>query len=346
MAYTTIDKSSLHFDSKLWNGTGSAQSITGLEFEPDWVWVKNRSRNSYHTLVDAVRGSSNVLSTNATNAQYADAQQVSAFTSDGFSVGTSTNTNASGESLVGWSWKANGQGSSNTDGTINTTYTSVNTTSGFSVSQYTGNGSVGATVGHGLGAVPKMIIVKNLGATGDWVVYNEAIGNTKRLKLNSSLGEETNAFWNDTTPTSSVWSMNDNGDGNGSGSTYIAYCFAEKQGFSKFGTYTGTANVDGAFVYTGFKPAWIMTKKTVGSGYHWFIFDNKRDGYNNSNKRFEASSTALEADTSPAGNIDILSNGFKIRTTDGHIADAGKYIFMAFAEAPLVGSNNVPCTAR
>lgn len=340
MAYTTIDKSSLHFDSKLWNGTGSAQSITGLEFEPDWVWVKNRSRNSYHTLVDAVRGSSNVLSTNATNAQYADAQQVSAFTSDGFSVGTSTNTNASGESLVGWNWKANGAGSSNTDGSITSTV-SANTTSGFSIVKW--NGQTG-TVGHGLGAKPAFIVVKCLGISNSWVGTHQGLGTNMSdnyIILNSS-GASGSTNWGGE-PTSSVFSINSNVAENNDN---IAYCFAEKQGFSKFGTYTGTANVDGAFVYTGFKPAWIMTKKTVGSGYHWFIFDNKRDGYNNSNKRFEASSTALEADTSPAGNIDILSNGFKIRTTDGHIADAGEYLYIAFAEAPLVGSNNVPCTAR
>jgi len=347
MAYTTINKSTDYFNTVLYSGTGSSQSITGVGFQPDWLWQKSRSNTQDSRIFDAVRGGSKVIYSSLTNGEATDAQLITSFDSDGFTMGSSgTNVNDSGTTNVAWNWKANGQGSANTDGSINTTYTSANTTSGFSICQYTGTGA-NATVGHGLGVAPKMVIVKRTNTTGGWTVYHSSVGNTKYLYLNSSVGEDTaSSIWNNTSPTSSVFTVGTDGEVNASGSTYIAYCFAEKQGFSKFGTYTGNGNSDGSFIYTGFKPSWIMMKKTTGSGYHWFIFDNKRDGYNNSNKRFEASSSAVEADTSPAGNIDILSNGFKIRTTDGHIADAGEYLYIAFAEAPLVGSNNVPCTAR
>jgi hypothetical protein len=347
MAYTTINKSTDYFNTVLYSGTGSSQSITGVGFQPDWLWQKSRSNTQDSRIFDAVRGGSKVIYSSLTNGEATDAQLITSFDSDGFTMGSSgTNVNDSGTTNVAWNWKANGQGSANTDGSINTTYTSANTTSGFSICQYTGTGA-NATVGHGLGVAPKMVIVKRTNTTGGWTVYHSSVGNTKYLYLNSSVGEDTaSSIWNNTSPTSSVFTVGTDGEVNASGSTYIAYCFAEKQGFSKFGTYTGNGNSDGSFIYTGFKPSWIMMKKTTGSGYHWFIFDNKRDGYNNSNKRFEASSSAVEADTSPAGNIDILSNGFKIRTTDGHIADAGEYLYIAFAEAPLVGSNNVPATAR
>ena len=344
MAYTTINKSSLHFDSKLWDGTGSAQSITGLEFQPDWVWVKNRSRNSYHTLVDAVRGSSNVLASNINNAQNSDAQQVSSFNSDGFSVGTSTNTNASGETLVGWNWKANGQGSANSDGTITTTYTSANTTSGFSIVSYTGTGA-NATVGHGLGVAPSMIITKSLVATQEWCVGMDALGWDKLLFLNeTSASQSGSTYWQSTAPTNQVFSVGTAGPTNSS-SAMIAYCFAEKTGFSKFGSYTGNGNADGAFVYTGFKPAFILIRSV--STTNWNMFDNKRSAFNVADETFWSNSTNSEANVGTSYGIDILSNGFKAKTVSSQVNNNNTvHIFMAFAEAPLVGSNNVPATAR
>ena len=346
MAYISFQPKD-YFNTVLYNGTGSAQSITGVGFEPSWIWQKSRSNTQDGRIFDAVRGGSKVIYPSLTNAESTDAQLITSFDSDGFTMGSAGgNVNDSGTTNVAWNWNANGAGSSNTDGSITSTV-SASTTSGFSVVKWTGSGG-NATIGHGLGAVPKMIMIKSLANTTSWMVYTAMTGNNSEIALNSSAAATgSSTAWQDTDPTSSVFYVAGGaGDGVNASGDYVAYVFAEKQGFSKFGSYTGTANADGAFIYTGFKPAWIMMKKTAGSGYHWFVFDNKRDGYNNSNKRFEASSSAAEADTSPAGNIDILSNGFKIRTTDGHIADAGEYIYIAFAEEPLVASNGVPATAR
>ena len=347
MAYTTINKSSLHFDSKLWDGTGSAQSITGLEFQPDWVWVKNRSRNSYHTLVDAVRGSSNVLASNINNAQNSDAQQVSSFNSDGFSVGTSTNTNASGETLVGWNWKANGAGSSNTDGTIDTTYTSANTTSGFSISTVTLSGSGNQTFGHGLGVTPSLVIFKCTSHAESWKVYHSSLSSpeSKYLQLNTTddAGNASN-IWG-AGMTSSTVGVNVGVLGT-AGQDYVAYCFAPIKGFSAMGSYLGNGNVDGAFIYTnGMKPAWFLVKKSSASGEDWGIYDNKRNTFNEVDEALFPSATTLE--TNVGDGLDFCSNGIKIRDSGGELNTSGAtYIYMTFAEAPLVGSNNVPATAR
>jgi len=343
MAYTTIDKSSLHFNTKLYTGTGSSNAITGVGFQPDLLWIKSRSSTYSHSWTDAVRGKDNKIASNNVNAQYTDAGQLTSFDSDGFTLSTDAGVNNNGSTFTSWNWLANGQGSSNTDGSINTTYTSANTTSGFSISTYSGNGSVGATVGHGLGAIPKMIIVKRSNGASDWMVYHESIGNDHRLRLNTTAAKQDNPVWNDTTPTSSVFSMNDNGDANASGGTYVAYCFAEKQGYSKFGSYVGNANADGTFVYTGFKPAFVLVKNTAIAD-NWSIFDNKRIGYNAFNYVLYADITNVGSNGLP---MDILSNGFKWRTTAAMAnGNSQQHIFMAFAEAPLVGSNNVPATAR
>jgi len=346
MAYTTINKSTDYFNTKLYTGNGSTNTAqTGVGFQPDWTWIKERSSTSSHNLTDAVRGANNSLSSNLTSGNAVETQSLISFDSDGFTVGSGGGVNENSQTYASWNWKANGQGSSNTDGSINTTYTSASTTSGFSISQYTGNAVIGATIGHGLGAVPKMIIVKNLSASGDWIVYHEAIGNTKRLRLNTTAAEETNAFWNDTTPTSSVWSVNDNGDGNASGSNYIAYCFAEKTGFSKFGSYTGNGNNNGSFIYTGFKPAFVMFKRTSSTD-NWVIIDNRRLGYNELNYGLFPNTSDVEQ-TSTDFRFDLLSNGFKLRNTSGYTNASGQtYIYAAFAAAPLVGSNNIPANAR
>ncbi len=340
MAYTTINKSTDYFNTKLWTGTGAENAITGVGFQPDWVWIKNRDASEHHKLYDAVRGANKVIYSNLTNAEATVTQDVKSFDSDGFTLGTESAVNASGQDIVGWNWKANGQGSANNDGSTNTTYTSANTAAGFSIVKWTPSGSA-ETVGHGLGAVPKMIITKNLGASQGWFTYHHSIGNTKYLLLNDTAVEATDSnAWNNTTPTSSVFSVGSQF----AGSDYVAYCFAEKVGYSKFGKYVANGSNDGAFCYTGFKPGFIMIKSSTTAMY-WHIFDNKRLGYNAYNYRLNPNATDVETTTTDV--IDILSNGFKIRTNQQQFGTSGAtYIYMALAEAPLVGSNNIAATAR
>ena len=346
MAYTTINKSTDYFNTKLYSGTGSAQDITGLDFQPDFNWIKRRNTTGSHRIQDAVRGSTKYLASNATDGEV-DAGDVDAFLSNGFSLDSgSTAYNASGSTYASWNWLANGAGSANTDGSINSTATSANTTAGFSIVKYTGNQTSGATVGHGLGAVPKMIIVKNLNDTENWVVYHASLGNTKRLSLNLTEEETTDsAVWNNTTPTSSVFSLGNSDKSNNVNIPYIAYCFAEKTGYSKFGKYTGNGSTDGTFIYTGFKPAFVMWKNTTSAGYYWHTMDNKREPNNPAGLNLFPNLSNAENDYGDT--CDFVSNGFKFRTGSSGLNTNGQvYIYMAFAEAPLVGTNNVPCTAR
>ena len=351
MAYTTINKSKLHFNTKTYAGNGgsSTDSITGINFQPDWVWIKARNNAYNHNLYDVVRGlSSGAILSNTTAAQDST-QRISSFDSDGFTLPATNYTyvNASGTNYVAWNWKAGGSGSSNSDGSITSTV-SANTTAGFSISKYTGTGS-NATIGHGLGAAPKMIIIKNLTNTINWHCYHKSLGATKviYLSLTNAAATDSTSF-NDTEPTTSVFSVGTDTGTNQSGSDFIAYCFAEKKGYSKFGSYTGNGNADGTFVYTGFKPALIIFKRTDSTGF-WRLVDNKRDVDNVAHHFLFANDSGAEATTvgSSQYDTDILSNGFKIRTTlASSNASGGTFIYMAFAEAPLVGSNNVPCTAR
>ena len=350
MAYTTINKSTAHFNTITWTGNASARSLTGVGHAPDLVWVKDRSETNGHALFDKVRGVNKYITTNQNIAELNQPSSgyVSAFDSDGFSgvTGSSSyaNWNKSGNNYVAWNWKANGQGSSNTDGSINTTYTSVNTTAGFSISKYTGTGA-NATVGHGLGAVPKMIIVKNLDQNDDWYVYHVSRGATKHIILNSTgTGGTNSTLWQDTTPTNSVFSIGTNNVVNTSGEKYIAYCFAEKTGYSKFGSYTGNGSASsGTFVYTGFKPAFVMIKRTDTTG-SWEMYDAKREGFNPQVHGLTANTSNAEDNTDDL--LDLLSNGFKLYHDGGGLnASGGTYIFIAFGQS-LVGSNNVPCTAR
>jgi len=342
MAYTTINKSTDYFNTKLYTGNGTDNhAITGVGFQPDWVWLKARNQADYHYSLDAVRGVTKCIFQNDTSAESTFADSLKSFDSDGFTLGTSGDLNASSQTMASWNWKANGAGSSNTDGSITSTV-SANTTSGFSIVKWTGNSTSGATVGHGLGVVPKMIIVKTTARAGNWVTYHHTLGATKYLELNNTgaVGTST-AAWNDTSPTSSVFSLGSWSNTNDNGYGMIAYCFAEKTGYSKFGSYVGNNNADGTFVYTGFKPAWIMIKQTSDTN-QWFIFDNKRNTFN-------PETLYIQANTSDGDNaftsLDFTSNGFKFLTSNAAFNN-GSYIYMAFAEAPLVGSNNVPCTAR
>ena len=349
MAYTTINKSTDYMNTKLYSGTGAIQTVSGVGFEPSWIWTKSRTNAGNHQVTDQVRGLTKYIRPNATNAEDTKTNAITAVNSDGFVLGadSSNDINASGQNYASWNWKANGQGSSNTDGSINTTYTSVNTTSGFSIIQYTGNGSSGATIGHGLGVVPKVVIVKLTSGSGyDWGVYHASLGNTKNLRLNLTDAEATStAFWNDTTPSSSLVTLGNNATVNGSGSTYIAYCFAEKQGYSKFGSYVGNGFANGTFVYTGFKPAFVMSKYASGGGTgSWHMYDNKRKGYNTENDYVQANTTSSE--NSDTDQVDLLSNGFKWRANGSETnTNGGTFIYMAFGQ-PIVGSNDIPANAR
>ena len=346
MAYSTIIKPTDYFNPVTYTGNGSAgHSITGVGFQPDWVWIKTRADSNNHTIFDAVRGVTKRLRSNQTNAENTSSG-VTSFNSDGFTVGSDSAGNSG--TMVSWNWKANGQGSANTDGSINTTYTSANTTSGFSISTYTGNATTGATIGHGLGVAPAVVLVKRLNATSDWVMYHKGMGAPpKFIVLNTTAAEASSAgiFYN-TAPTSSVFYVGDDGATNASGGTYVAYCFSQIQGYSKFGSYTGNGNAVGPFVYTGFKPAFLLIKKYSATE-EWIMTDNKRIGYNNQNYGLFANTNAVEQTGSDFQSIDLLSNGFKMNVNTGYNNGSGAtYIYLAFAEAPLVGSNNVPANAR
>ena len=344
MAYITFQPSD-HFNTKLWTGNGSAGNAqTGVGFQPDLVWYKARSQAYNSGLFDVIRGASKQLYSdqNSVEATYSG---VTSFDSDGFTLGTDAGGNGNGETYVAWNWKAgNSQGSSNTDGSINTTYTSVNTTAGFSISKYTGNGIADATVGHGLGAKVDFLLIKDLGNASNWIVGHKDTFTTGEIYLNqnSALSAAFGPF-NKTAPTTSVFNLGTDVICNGSGRNYIAYAFATKKGFSKFGSYVGNGNADGTFVYTGFKPAFIMQKKSSGTS-DWVIYDNKRSIFNVATKELKPNSNAAE---STFDGIDILSNGFKQRSDYSYTNNSGAtYIYMAFAEEPLVSSNNIVATAR
>ncbi len=346
MAYTTIKKPSDYFNTKLWTGTGSSNALTGVGFQPDWTWIKNRTDANSHVLQDAVRGVGNTIISNNTDAESAEgAGDLTAFGSDGFTVGTNGRVNGSGKNMVAWNWLGANGTAANTDGSISSTV-SANTTSGFSIVKYTGNNTSGATIGHGLGAVPKMIIVKRLDTADQWCVYHQSIGNTKRIKLNSTDAPSTGSgYWNNTTPTSSLFTIGNSSEVNGSSGNYIAYCFADVQGYSKFGSYTGNGNDDGTFIYTGFKPAWVVVKPYSTAG-NWLCWDSKRSPINQiDGKYLELDASGAEVSTSSVVDLDFLSNGVKLRNTGGGFNGSGvSFIYMAFAEQPLVGDN--PATAR
>ena len=346
MAYTTINKPTDYFNTKLYSGSGSVQTISGVGFEPSFTWIKNRSYTHNHVLANAVRGSNKSVNSNTTDTETEDSANgyIMSFNSDGFVLDGSNYgwTNNSSSNYASWNWKANGSGSSNTDGSITSTV-SANTTSGFSIVKYTGNNTLGATVGHGLGVKPSMIIFKALDWAGRWYTYHSTLGATKYMLLNATdISNTATSFMNNTEPTSSVFSLGTSGHVNDT-SNIIAYCFAEKTGYSKFGSFVGNGNADGTFVFTGMKPAFVMIKSSDGV-YPWSIYDVKRLGYNVYNSRVVADDNIAEQGSQ---HLDILSNGFKLRTAGaGENGSGGNFIYMAFAEAPLVGSNNVPCTAR
>jgi len=357
MAYTTIDDPSAYFHTQLYSGSSSGQSITNDanagDFKPDWVWIKRRDGdpnavgNGHNEVFDSSRGVTKEIYSDLNSAEATTAQSLTAFGTDGFTVGTEARVNSNGLSFVSWQWKANGgTTSSNTDGSITSTV-QANTTAGFSIVTYTGNGADTATVGHGLSTTPKMIIIKRRDSTTNWIVYHNSLtsaSNYLNLNLTDAQKSASNIF-DDTAPTSSVFTLGFSGAVNANTGTFVAYCFADIQGYSKFGSYTGNGNADGPFIYTGFKPAWIMQKNTADST-NWNIYDNKRSTFNKADDVLLANASIAE-EAVGGKSIDFLSNGFKLRGSDNETNDNGDvHIYMAFAESPFVSSEGVPTTAR
>ena len=340
MSYTTIDKPTDYFNTKLYTGNSSTNAITGVGFQPDWVWIKDRDDTSFHTLFDSIRGATKRIFTNSTNAEDTVSNSLTSFDSDGFTLGSHSGTN-SNTNHVSWNWLASNTTASNTDGSITSTV-SASTDAGFSIVSYTGTGS-NATVGHGLGVAPKFMIIKNRSDATNWNVYTTVIdGSMDYLYLNLTDAKGNSSA---SLPTSTLLNLTASNDVNGSSDNMIAYCFAEKKGFSKFGSYTGNGNADGTFVYTGFKPAWVMMKRTDTTN-DWFIYDNTRNPFNETNLRISANSNSAES-TQTTNQIDILSNGFKCRGNAGATnTSGGTYIYITFAENPFVTSTGIPCTAR
>ena len=351
MAYTDLDKPSLYFNAKAYTGDGTtSNTITGIGFQSDMVWFKSRSTTDSHFLTDSVRGITKYIRPSATNAEETETTAITSLTSDGYVLSTAGNVNDNNVTYASWNWKANGSGSANTDGSLSSTV-SANTTAGFSIVKWTGNRSQTQTIGHGLGSIPKMIIIKNLSATQGWTVYSSEIGANERLVLNNTNAKGTcTACFGNTRPTSSVFTVGDDADTNGTGNAMIAYCFADVKGYSKMASYIGNgSSTDGTFVYTGFKPAFVLWKKSSDTG-NWLMMDDKRSTFNFAQTYLKANATAAEDVTSSDIRWDFLSNGLKCRGDSSSINSSGaKYIYKAFASNPFVatsGSDAIPVTAR
>ena len=350
MAYTTVNKSSDYQNTVLYTGNGATKAVTGVGFQPDLVWIKNRSAALDHQVFDVTRGVTYKISPNTNTEQTQQSASFTAFGADGFTVDNYDPTNQLDEAFASWNWKAGT--TSGIAGSPNTTPTaySFNATAGFSIIKYVGNGA-NTTLPHGLGVAPKMIICKELDNTGSWVTYHEGLGNTKAVFLDTTQVPAVDAtYWQDTTPTSTLFSLGSNGNLNQDTVNYIAYCFAEIPGYSKFGTYTGNNNDDGPFIYTGFKPTFVITKSyTTAEG--WIMQDNKRKydvltavtGNPKGYPLYVNGTNVWYANT--YAQTDLLSNGFKLRVSHGQINGTASFIYMAFGQT-LVGTNNIPATAR
>ena len=342
-----IDKPSLHFNTKLYTGTGSSLSVTGVGFQPDWVWIKERNGVTNHFLHDAVRGVTKSMFPNLTVAEDTNAQYLTAFGTDGFTVGTNGGINTNSDTYASWCWKAGttGSGTSTGSGTGKAYSYSANTTAGFSIVKYIGNGSAGHTIPHHLGAAPKFIATKQLTGTRSWRIYHAGMGNDKEIYFDTTDEAGTNTTtWNNTAPSSTVFTLGTSAAVNDNDVNYVAYVFAPKPGFSSIGSYNGNQNDNGTFIYTGFKPAFVLSKDYVGAGENWFIHDNKRNSFNPTNTYLRPNLTNGDG---TAAHYDFHSNGFKNTYSGGSLNSSGRsYLYVAFAENPIVGSNNIPATAK
>tara|TARA_Y100000310_G_scaffold59990_1_gene55386 strand:- start:161 stop:1228 length:1068 start_codon:yes stop_codon:yes gene_type:complete len=355
MAYTTIDDPSAHFQTMLWTGDDADdRALTNdgnSDLKPDLVWIKERNSTSAHQLIDSTRGGGLALSSHDDLAEESFAY-IDTFDTDGFTLETSDgSTNQDGNTFVAWQWKANGGTTSSVSasGTTLASTHQTDSTSKFCIMTWTGSGTAGHKVTHGLGSVPKLIIVKKRSGTDSWAVYqhkNTSAPETDYLHLDETIATADSVDrWNDTAPTSTLITLGDAGVGNADSGTYVGYCWDEVQGYSKFGSYTGNGNADGPFIYTGFKPAWIIQKNAADST-NWNIHDNKRSTSNTVDDILMANATDAEGAVG-GKSIDFLSNGFKLRGNDNETNDNGDvHIYMAFAEQPFVTSGGVPCTAR
>ena len=359
MDYTTIDDPTAFFQAKLYTGTGSSNAVTyggNSDMQPDWLLFKNRQTSLNWMMWDSVRGITKYFYSNLNEAEGTTSTVLTAIGSDGFTVGNNDNVNKANENIGHWGWKAgtafSNDASSTSVGSIDSTG-SVSTDSGFSIISYTGTGSNG-TIAHGLGSVPQVVLLKERDGTNNWLMYHEtlnaSLGDYSRFMTfnsNGAVAGANNVVFQNSVFTSSVFNVGTSAGSNGDGTPYIAYCFAEKQGYSKFGTYAGNDVADGPFIYTGFKPAFFLTKRS-NAGEQWMVYDNKQLGFNESNN-FLGHDTANGESTGAGSNgaIDILSNGIKIRgTVNGTNNSGSTYIYMAFAESPFVTSTGVPATAR
>tara|TARA_R100001440_G_scaffold16713_1_gene28275 strand:- start:551 stop:1546 length:996 start_codon:yes stop_codon:yes gene_type:complete len=331
MAYTSIDDPELYFQVKTYTGDGgTTQALTlgGSEnMQPDLVWVKMRSEGQSHILVDSVRGANKYLGSNHDGGEGTDINSVTAFGSNGFTVGNDNAVNKSSGTYVAWNWKESA-------------------TAGFDILTYTGN-DTNRTISHSLSAVPHWILIKATSRADSWRVYhhkNTSAPATDYLVLNvADATSDSASEFQDTVPTSSVFTLGTSGNVNRNSETFVAYLWSEKKGFSKFGSFVGNANTDGPFVYTGFRPAWVLIKNSSANGENWNLFDNKRNGFNGSGEALRPNTNEAEYDR----NVDFLANGFKVRDSSGEVSGSGNtLVYMAFAESPLVNSNGVPTNAR
>ena len=354
--YTAIDDPSAHFQAQTYTGSGAPQDITNTgnsDLQPDMVWTKIRTTaNGAPNISDSTRGvsasSGKWIRTDSSTSENDDANGIRAFNSDGFKTGDGWFNGASSYPYIAWQWKAGGgTTSSNTDGNITSTV-QANTDAGFSIITYTGNGSNNQTIGHGLGVKPTWWIVKRREAVASWNVGSSLGpwgGTSNYMLLNGTqANSEVNNIWGDSAPNSTIIRVSDDASLNASSGTYVAYVFANKQGFQKCGFYTGNGDANGTFVYTGFKPAFVMIKRNDASN-NWLIYDHKRSGYNpKQDKLYPDSSSAEDASTT---SVDLLSNGFKLRASSAsQNASGGTYIYMAFASSPFTTSTGIPTTAR
>ena len=352
MAYTTIDDPSAYFQALAYTGnSGNGHAITNdgnSDLQPDLLWIKNRDVGYSHALYDSSRGTGKVLRPNGTNTEASPTNGVNVFGTNGFSVGSAADVNE--DTLVAWQWKANaGSTVSNTDGDLTSTV-QFNSTAGFSIVTYTGKSPIEPLdVGHGMGEVPDVIIVKNRSSSRLWAVYHKettAPAAKRYIQLNTSTyGEQTNStLWRNEAPTTTVFKTGENASVNQPNENLVAYCWKERQGFSKFGKYVGNGSTNGTFVYTGFKPAWIMCRRIDGGGNSWDMHDSARDPFNPSGRTFYANTDGAEL---TGNNVDLLSNGFKQRDTSANRNGSGNtYVYMAFAENPFTTSTGIPTTAR